>query len=186
VIYYKPGDIVLTRGTGFFARAIRFFSRRIGESRTMVNHVGIIVEGGYFPVLVEALRTVERRALLDSYGEAEFAVYRPINVPGLARKVIVATAEDYVGRKYGWLKIALHGLDWALQGAYVFRRLGRMDAYPICSYVVAHAYAAADLTFGVAPGAATPDDIWDFVRANPDKYELVKPLGVPLEVSVGM
>ena len=52
-----------------------------------------------------------------------------------------------------------------------------MDRYPICSWLVAHAFKKAGKTFGVKPGAATPDDIWDFVRSNPDKYETVIELG---------
>ena len=67
--------------------------------------------------------------------------------------------------------------DWALLGAYVFRRLGRMDRYPICSWLVAHSYKAAGLHFGVAPGAATPDDIWDFVTTRTDRFQEIRPLG---------
>ncbi len=176
----RPGDIFLTRGTGFVSRAIRFFTRRFGESRTQVNHVGIVVEGGAFDqaVVVEALREVMRHRLVERYGGArdEVAVYRPINLSPAAIAGIVARAESYVGREYGYGKVVLHALDWALQGAYVFRRLGRMDDYPICSWLVAHAYGSAGLTFGVEPGAATPDDIWDFVRSNPQAYASVWPL----------
>ncbi len=75
------------------------------------------------------------------------------------------------------LKLVAHLADWFLQGAYVFRRLTQDDRYPICSWVVACSFAKADKNFGVVPGAASPDDIWDFCKANPDKYTEVLPLG---------
>jgi hypothetical protein len=177
---FQPGDIFLTRGSGFLGRAIRFFTRHVGESRTRVNHVGLIVVGGSLreAVAVEALRTVARHRLVDEYGGTrdEVAVYRPRRLSRRELERVVAAAEGYVGRRYGYGKIVLHALDWALQGAYVFRRLGRMDRYPICSWLVAHAYGAAGVHFGVAPGAATPDDIWDHVRAHPDEFECVRAL----------
>jgi hypothetical protein len=176
----QAGDIFMTRGTGFVSRAIRFFTRHIGESRTKVNHVGIVVQGGRLgdAVVVEALRKVYRRRLVDAYGgeKDEVAIYRPLGLAPAALREIVARASGYVGQSYGYGKIALHALDWALQGAYVFRRLGRMDDYPICSWLVAHAYAAAGRTFGVEAGAATPDDIWDYVTTHPAEFERVRPL----------
>ena len=52
-----------------------------------------------------------------------------------------------------------------------------MDRYPICSWLVAHAFAKAGKTFGVPPGMASPDDIWDFVNEEPEKYSEIMPLG---------
>ncbi|HLE57869.1 MAG TPA: hypothetical protein VJB15_12355, partial [Rhodothermia bacterium] len=90
--------------------------------------------------------------------------------------VIVAAAEKYNGHKYGYGKLIAHFLDWMLLGAYVFRRLAKMDKYPICSWLVAHSFAKAGRNFGVQPGAASPDDIWDFVTQRKDIYELVRAL----------
>jgi hypothetical protein len=173
----QAADIVLTRSETFVGKAIRFLTRRIGEPRSKVNHVGIMVSPA---LIVEALRTVERRPLAAAYGppaSQSIAVYRPLNLTGEEVVRVLLKANEYVGRKYGYLKIAAHALDWVLQGAYVFRRIAGMDRYPICSWVVAKAYAAAGKDFGVAAGAATPDDIWDFVTSHPDKYECVWPLG---------
>src|SRR5262245_11750447 len=66
----EPGDIFLPRATGFLSKAIRFFTRHIGESRTKVNHVGLVVQGGTLDeaVVVEALRTVQRHRLMEEYG----------------------------------------------------------------------------------------------------------------------
>ena len=176
-----PADIFFTRGRGVLSRLIRFFSRGIGESRTQVNHVGIVTKAGGAAkaVVVEALLAVVEHPLIEQYGGKtdEVAVYRPINLTGDQKDTIVAATKAYVGRKYGWPALVMHVLDWCLLGAYVFRRLGS-DKYPICSWVVAHAYAKAGAIFGVPAGAAEPDDIWDFVTRNPQKYVLVRPLSI--------
>ena len=175
-----PCDVFLTKGSSFVSRAIRFFTRRFGESRTKVNHVGIIVEGGllHSAIAVEALATVKRHPL-GRYAKQRatgVAVYRPVDLTDEEIASIVAKAESYVGRDYGWIKIVTHLADWALLGAYVFRRLTDDDRYPICSWVVAHAFGAAGKHFGVEPGAASPDDIWDFVTENPGRYVEVRGL----------
>ncbi len=180
-ILQAPGDVFLTRGTSFVSRAIRFFTRTIGERRTQVNHVGVVVEEGRLRdcEVVEALSRVRRHRLWDRYGPPRndlVAVFRPVNLGRNEIAVVVAEAQEQVGKKYGRFKIVAHLLDWFLLGAYVFRRLARNGNYPICSWLVAHAFAKAGKNFGVAPGAANPDDIWDFVQANPDKYERIHPL----------
>jgi hypothetical protein len=172
-----PGDVVLTRSGGIVGWAIRLFTRRIGESRTKASHTGVIVAGGPLreAIIVEALATVKRHKLWDRYSRRghEVAVYRPLSLTDAEVAAIVGKAGTYVGRRYGYLKILAHWLDWVLQGAYVFRRLTNQDRYPICSWVVAHAFAVADRHFGVEPGEATPDDIWDFVTKNTDAYREV-------------
>lgn len=179
-VQLQPCDVFLTKGSGFVSRAIRFFTRRFGERRTQVNHVGMIVEPGslHSAIAIEALTTVKRHPLGRFAGQRStgVAVYRPTNLTPGDVATIVAKAEGYVGRDYGWFKIVTHLADWVLLGAFVFRRLTQEDRYPICSWVVAHAFAAADKNFGVDPGAASPDDIWDFVTANPDTYTEIRGL----------
>lgn len=180
-IVLAPGDVVLTRSRGLAGWAIRVFTRRVGESRTKVTHSAIIVEGGpvQSAVLVEALATVQRHRLWHQYAgqNKDVSVFRPLNLTAAELARVVAKAETYVGRRYGYLKLLAHWADWVLQGAYVFRRLANEDRYPICSWVVAHSFAAVGRHFGVEPGAATPDDIWDFVTGNPDVYSQVMALG---------
>ena len=172
-------DIFFTRGTGILSRLIRFFTRGIGESRTKVNHVGVVVEAGSIEkaVVIEALSRVRRHRLVGQYGGTshEVAVYRPMNVSQDEVNVIVAAAEYYESRRYGYFNLILHVLDWLLLGAYVFRRLAG-DRYPICSWLVAHSFKKARLFFGVEAGEAQPDDIWDFAQQNPGRYREVRPL----------
>lgn len=179
-VLLAAGDVVLARSGGLLGWAIRVFTRRIGESRTRATHTGVIVKGGPIEqaVIVEALSHVVRHRLWDRYAgtRKEVAVFRPLNMSAQEIAEVVAKAETYVGRRYGYLKLLAHWLDWLLQGAYVFRRLTRQDRYPICSWLVAYSFAAAGKYFGVEPGAADPDDIWDFVRAHPDAYREIVPL----------
>lgn len=172
----KKGDIFFTRGAGLISRLIRIFSRTGGESRTYVNHVGIIVDDE--GTAVEALNGVKRHDLYTQYddGKTSIAVYRPRDLTPEELDAIVARAESYVGKKYGYAKIFAHLGDWILGGRYFFRRFALMDEYPICSWLVAAAYAAADKNFGCEIGQAEPDDIWDFVNSNFEKYGCVWPL----------
>jgi cell wall-associated NlpC family hydrolase len=196
---YQPGDIFFTQSQTWLGRAIRFFSRSGGESRTMVNHVGIIVRPGwslrtsgslvltaedidrvelYSSIAVEALQSVQKHSIQDEYAAKnnKIAVFRAKHLSAEEKDQIVRKAESYVGRKYGYLKIATHLADWFLGGRFIFRRLTQSDNYPICSWLVAHAYKDCNIHFGVEAGAATPDDMWDFCQASPDKFECIREL----------
>jgi hypothetical protein len=180
-IVLKPADIFLTKGPGLLSRLIRLFSRSIGESRTRVNHAGLVVKEGTLQTaeIVEAVAVARQCRLWEHYGppaKDSVAIYRPKNLTPGQINVITATAERQVGKKYGIAKIVAHILDWMLLGAYVFRRLANNGDYPICSWLVAHAFAEAGKNFNVEPGAAEPDDIWDFVTRHKDKYERIHSL----------
>jgi hypothetical protein len=180
-ILLEPGDIFLTRGCGLISKAIRFFTQSIGEKRTKVNHVGLVVKKGDFKaaIVIEALCKVIRHKLWSQYGPPKkdlVAVYRATNLTAEQIKNIVAEAEKQVGKKCGFLMIAAHLKDWLVLGIYFFRRMIPGNKYPICSWVVADAFAEAGKNFGVEIGMATPDDIWDFIQDNPDKYKEIHPL----------
>jgi hypothetical protein len=178
----QAGDVFLTRSTSFLGKLIRICTQSFGEKRSKVNHVGLIVEAGGMQeaVAIEALIRVRRHRLWSRYHPPKtdwIAIYRPKNIPPEDMTVILAEAEDQVGKPYGFGKIIAHFLDWLLFGAYVFRRLTQDGDYPICSWLVAHAFSKAGYTFGVDPGAADPDDIWDFVVGNPGYYDRIAKLG---------
>jgi hypothetical protein len=180
-IVLQPADIFLTKGDSLFSRLIRFCSRSCGESRAKVNHAGVVVKEGTLRTaeIVESVAVARHCLLWEHYGppaKDRVAIFRPKNLTAEQVDAIVASAKRQVGKKYGIAKVAAHFLDWLLLGAYVFRRLANNGDYPICSWLVAHSFAEADKNFGVDPGAAEPDDIWDFVIGNKDKYELVHPL----------
>lgn len=182
VVTLNQCDIFLTRGHSFISRAIRFFTRGIGEKRTKVNHVGLVVKEGDLrtAVVVEALSKVTEHKLWDQYGPPKkdsVAIYRATNLTPDDVNTIVTTARRQVGKKYGYIMIIAHFLDWMLLGVYLFRRLVPGSKYPICSWVVAHSFSKANKHFGVNPGAANPDDIWDFVAEKPaTPYMEIHPL----------
>jgi hypothetical protein len=154
-VLLKPGDVFLTRGTGLLSRLIRVCTQSFGEKRSKVNHVGVVVEEGSIQtaVVVEALIKVRKHLLWKTYGPPKkdhVAVYRAKNLKPEEIEIIVAEANNQVGRPYG---------------------------YPICSWLVAHSYSQAGKHFGVAPGAADPDDIWDFAVKQTDIYEPIIELG---------
>lgn len=171
------GDMLLSRGDSWLGRAIRFWERQPGEAPARANHVGIVVEGGNIQqaVIVEALWTVKRHGLWENYHNTAnlVCILRPPELSLADQEAIAAAAAGYVGRKYGWLKIGAHMGDRLLErmtlglwrNPFVLRRLASMDQYPICSWVVEKAYAAAGIGFGVPAGSADPDDLEDGARA---------------------
>lgn len=181
-VLLKKGDIVFTRGVSLLSWAIRFFSRGPGESRTKVNHVGIVVEGGPLEEanIVEALSRVKRPRLMDRYGPSSssaVAVFRTMDLEPEQIDAVVRKAESYVNKRYGYGEILAHLLDWLLLGVNLFRRLTSDDAYPICSWVVAFAFDEVRPNyFGGSAGTASPDDLWDAVERRPQDFQRVRPL----------
>ena len=176
-----PADIFLSRSDTLLGKLIRVFTRAIGERRTEVNHVGVVVEGGDVEkaVVVEALAFVERHPLWSRFGGSrkhQVAVYRPKAISDADVATIVKSAEDDVGQEYGHLMIAAHLLDRLFLGVYFFRRMVRAEDYPICSWVVAWAYQKTGRGFGVPAAAADPDDIWDYIQSHRDEYDEILPL----------
>lgn len=181
-VMLRPGDVFLTRSTSLLGKLIRICTRDFGEKRSKVNHVGIVVEAGGMKeaVVVEALSMVREHKLWKQYSPPKkdwVAVYRSKNVSLEEMEIIVATAKRQVGKKYGYLKIATHFLDWCFSGIYFFRWFARNGKYPICSWLVAHAYGKAGYDFEVDIGEANPDDIWDFVNDHPHYYGEIVHLG---------
>jgi hypothetical protein len=170
-------DILFVQSQTILGKLIRKFSQVFGESRTKVNHVGIVVQGGKpsEAVIVEALQRTRKINFYKAYRNkfCKLAIYRAKNLTLEQKRTISEKAESYIGKKYGYIKILAHWLDWLFLGAYVFRRLTKMDKYPICSYLVAQSFAEGGKFFGMHPGQAQPDDMWDFVVSHHDKYEKV-------------
>lgn len=168
------GDIVLTRKENVLGKLIRFFSQHGGESRTKVNHVGVMYYGDR---VLEAVDHVRITPFKKKAGDS-VAIYRMRSLSYSAREAIVREAYTHLGERYGYLKIVAHFLDWMLFGAYVFRRIACLPNYPICSWLVADAYKEVGASFGVPVGAAEPDDIWDHIQAHPEIYECIRPLSL--------
>lgn len=179
-ILLRSGDVFCTRGEHRVSRLIRKFTRSKNEGPSVVNHTGLVVRSGtlFKADVVESLaKQGTVRHTLEKYRNSndQVAVYRPTTLVEIEIRQIVITANRLVGRPYGWfrsiLPLALDGL--LLDGRPFFARLkGDRGKSPICSYVVAAAFAAAGKDFGIAARQASPDDIWDFMTASPH-YEAV-------------
>jgi len=173
----KRLDIFFTRSEHWLSKTIRKLTCSKGEAATVANHIGIIgYEGDDLRAWgIEALGTgVKFHRLIDRYSPTdEICVFRATNLTTVEVDAIYLEACKMVNRPYGYGKLILHALDWCIGGKYFFRRIGGLDAFPICSYLVADAFKAAGKDFGVSVGAASPDDIWDFIASNPDKYRFV-------------
>ena len=192
-----PADVVLTRSNTLLGKTIRFAERRPGDP-AVYNHVGIVTQSGIVapgavesPLtpraeMTEALWRVRRGLVWDFYGppagdkRPEVAVYRPYVLDSSTRSRIAARAEEFVGEKYGYWKLGAHLADSALSAVVpfvkdvrLFRRLLFWDGRPICSFLVAEAFASQGLDFGVPSGTASPDDIEDFCRSHDDRYRLI-------------
>lgn len=172
----QAGDVVLVRGISLVDRLIRWVIRKPGEPPTVINHVGVMVDSS---TVVESLSRTVARDFNEAYPPkkgCKVYVTRLKSVTEHQKAAVAKKAEEYVGRKYGWLKILAHALDdLVFRDRYVVRRLLFMDNYPICSWLVAHAYQAAGLSFGVPADEADPDQIWDWImegEEHPD-WELI-------------
>lgn len=198
----RAGDVFLTRGDSWLSRAIRFFTRSLGESRTRVNHVGVVVTDGWLRVspkaiaegwmdkeekeaeVVEAVSSVRCQTLPKGYlrdGTA-VAVFRPQESHEDLAKA-VKEARSRIGERYGWLLIVGHFLDWCLLGVFAFRRLLASKDSPICSYLVAEAFEEIRASyFGKPPRMVSPDDLWDCLTAtaNAARFKRVRDL-TPIE-----
>jgi len=172
----KNADIVLTARAGVLGQLIRELERGPFEEKSIVEHCGIITKPGTVAQakITECLArgTVERNVLVYCGPDVSGAIYRRKNLTPALANIITIKALNYVGRHYGYLKLLCHAADYFLGGRYVFRKLCRMDNYPICSWLVAHSFAAAGIWFdGVDADYVQPDDIWDEVQG--DEWECV-------------
>jgi len=149
-------------------------TRRAWGGRTLASSPGAWDHGGRVAVQLQPADIFLSRGTGLASGGHALPIYRPLRLDAAQRAAVVAKAREYLGREYGYFQLVGHFLDWFLQGPYVFRRLTGSDDYPICSWVVAHAFAVVGVTFGVEPGAAQPDDIHDYVSTHPDPFERIR------------
>lgn len=169
------GDVVGVCGDNAISNLIKIFERSPREKMSVIAHVGVISTDAYLEnaMIIESLAngTVERN--FSVYKRAKFYILRDRNLFPVYADKVVEKAKSYIGRKYGFFKIAAHFGDYFLGGKYFFRKLCKMDKYPICSWVVAHAYASIGVRFlKLDPDMVQPDDIWDY--AEQAKWEIVE------------
>lgn len=172
------GDILLVEGASWLSDAIRTMTTEPGEGPTRFSHTGLILtppvigKGFYTSMVVEALGSGVKVRELSAYKGRVFEVWRYTDA-SLAGNA-VKPALDREGERYGYTKLILHLADWVLlrNRFRLFRRASFIDRWPICSYLVAEAYAAAGYPWPCPSGGEynprmmTPDDVSDSIRAS--------------------
>jgi len=180
VLEVQRGDIFLTQGNSIKARIIRWFQRSKGEEPTLFNHAGLFLNNTtlFRAISMEALWRVRTGRFWRFYhgDTSRVAIYRRRRLMSEQRLVVVDKALDFYGNQYGVLKILAHALDRMLFDTYLFRRLAKLDRYPICSYLVARCFDEVDIWIGASPSRAQPDDIGDYIIEHPDLFETIMPL----------
>lgn len=176
------GDVVLFHKRSLLGRLIRRFSTHPSDTTpTRFEHVGEIGDP-CTPTVIEAKSRVQENDLNKYLRSKRYHVLiaRRRDIRPADRLAIAANARKRLGQKYGWLKIAGHLGDYyvsKIKGSdvYFFRRLCRMDKYPICSWVVAWAYfkVLGYLFHEVLPQYCQPDDIADDIMQDSGQWEII-------------
>lgn len=203
-LYAKAGDVFFTHSSSLLGVAIRWAETDPGETNgTWANHAGVVVEEGWIAppsapdlppgyaeaVVIEALWKTRQGPL--NVSNVAVRVFRPI--PPLTDEELdrlITRAASFVGDTYGWWKLLFQlGDRLIFQGKKVLTTALHHDERPICSYLVAKAYAYAEsqerqmarfkktndvsriYAFGFAPQTADPDEMMDYCLAHPDEWE---------------
>lgn len=182
------GDVVFTSSAGWFQRLIRWGQRSPGEAPALTNHALLIVAPphrltpeGLKPSLdngdatiIEAQAHVQAGKFGRLQRGAHYKAYRPLGITRDKAQTIVSAGLAQLHLPYGFAQLFLQLIDAKLLGGRnVARRLTRIDPLPICSKLVALAYASAGFDFGIEPHAADPDTMEKFCLAHPERYYFV-------------
>lgn len=154
-----PGDVFVTRTSGFVAWAIR----RLTHST--VNHAGVCSAPGE---IIEAdPRDGLRRNSADAYPHAEWSAY-PLT--DAQRADVVKWSVDHLGVGYNFVDIVALGLAYSTHvptPKWAQRRLSSARTL-ICSQAAAMAlrFAGVDPRPGEAAGEITPEDLRRWMTAD--------------------
>jgi hypothetical protein len=125
-------------------------------------------------MVIEALARVRTNLLSVTIANAQKAwVIAPLGLTDTQRDNIVSHALPYSADTYNYLDIGLQGLNALCRTTWFTDHL-TMTRKPICSMLVAVAYEAEDLTFGQADKTTSPNDIWNYASAHPEKYSITE------------
>lgn len=172
---FMPGDIILCPGKRIIPHILtRWATQARGERPTYAVHTA---------QFLSARRIIEMQAVVKKRSTKEFLqmrnafeVWRCNSLTGSQREAVSRKSLEYLGRKFGWSKLATHMLDGLVnkivhRQVFFFRRLNHDQRYPICSWITAFSYdRAVHYRFGVPPEGADPDQISDWLHAHPDEW----------------
>lgn len=177
----EPGDIVLVSDkNSMLAKLIcRFSTTASDTSLSKFSHAAIVVSTGTTKNLIEALSTGVKRTSLSKYSNGyRILIARHKGLSFFNKLSIIGSAEKYIGKKYGYKLLAGHFADYLCskitgRNVYYFRKITGNNNYPICSWVVSHAYDRAGLRFlNLDPDLVQPDDIADEILHDQNNWEV--------------
>jgi hypothetical protein len=186
----QMGDVGFCRGRGFMSWAIREAQKRPGEAPSWANHtvlftypgsIGRNIPRAHQAHAIEALWHVEHNPWWERHREEDgytVQVFRPLFLDWDDAPKVVDNAMAHLGARYGWWKLGFHLTDRVLfDGDRKLSRFLHVDSRPICSYLVAQAFADAGYpeAFGteVPPQAQDPDDQHDHVTSGLGRWAFV-------------
>jgi hypothetical protein len=186
MIYGLPGDVFFTHSQSLLGSLIRWAEHDPNEPNgAWANHVGVVVSPGWIvpppgvgnlrftqATVIESLWKTERWRWWENHKDEKGQLIRVFRhrslTPGQLR-AIEHTANEFVGRTYGWWKLFAHLADRIVFGGKkTVSNWLVIEKRPICSFTVAHAFDAAKVSFGMDPDAADPDEMMDHCITSGD------------------
>lgn len=190
----QPGDIIAIRGSSWISDSI--IAAEYGQVQIIpyqaVSHVGLLIEGGSIPVVIEALSRVKTNALAITIANCRKAfIIRDKSLTLAQRQAIVNKALTFSADDYGYLDIIAQLIDCKFKTLWFTNHLSRLlNRYPICSYVVAAAYSVlnmmkfytvnlvatahsnAGFNFGVDSANCKPSDIMNYALKHSEIFDV--------------
>jgi hypothetical protein len=162
---WVPGDFLLTHGSSFYSRLIRFGQglRIHGEDRayTYWNHAALVA--GHDGELIEALGEGVVRTHVSRYKECEYTVVHLDATPEDRAQVVAFARWVTDGTpRYGWAAIVSISLTLLTGGKFSFF----VDGQFICSGLVARALERTDAIFNRSPSHVMPADLAKYFQVR--------------------
>jgi hypothetical protein len=157
----KIGDVILVRGSSWLAHGI------LAATGNTVSHVGLVISVDP-PICIEALTRVKTNLLAVTIGNVEKAyVGSDPTLSDVERNAIVAKALTLSSASYGWTELALQLADAAFHSTWPTDHLSfELRKHPICSFLVATAYACVGRSFDKESQSVTPADCYAWFKAH--------------------
>jgi uncharacterized protein YycO len=159
----RPGDFILTHGSGFICWAIRFgqglWIHGGARQFTYWNHAALVVDS--HSGLVEALSGGVKSTSLDKYLDSDYRLVR-IKASAEDRQEVVDFGNSCIGEEYGYLTILSIALTLLIRSKITFFIQGDQ----ICSGLVARAQERTHAIFNRNPVSIMPADLAKFYGAT--------------------
>jgi len=175
---FQTGDIICVNGDSLFKSIIGWFSRSHNEPKTYAKHIAGLKDN---ETVSEAVWTVKETSIHEwNISHKQFEVWRKKDISEKDKKIIYDYLNSKHGNIYGGWKLFLFASDFLLtkilrkrKDVYLFRKLGFIEDFPICSWLYAYAYDNIGYRFGgYEPNRIDPDTMRDKMLKS-DEWEMI-------------